>query len=174
MDRRREKQMKEDERASVGRWMEKGEEGARFWGPRETVEGAWWAGFWPPFEIFKGGERQWAMEGGERGSAEFPLWLLFFLACLAHCRGVCAELGLGPGRRQSQGGPSSLPAGRRCHGHFRDWQARGAGLSASFILLAGKSPHTPCGVLATRPFSQSPRGPPSSAHSISVSRSFAL
>ena len=100
------------------------------------MEGAWWAGFWLPLEIFKGGERQWATEGGERGSAEFPLWLLFFLACLAHCQGVCAELGLGPGRRQSQGGPSSLPAGRRCHGHFRDWQARGAGLSASSFLLA--------------------------------------
>lgn len=59
-------------------------------------------------------------------------------------------------RRQSQGGPSSLPAGRRCHGHFRDWQARGAGLSAPYIPLAGKA-LTPLVEPGPRwPFSQSP------------------
>lgn len=80
-----------------------------------------------------GRERQWGTEGGE-GNVEFPFWSLFFLACVAHCQGVCAELGLGPGRGQSQGGPFSLPAGRRCHGHFRHWQALGAGLSAQLLL----------------------------------------
>lgn len=41
MDRRREKQMKEDERASVGGWMEKGEEaGARKKDMREGRRGS--------------------------------------------------------------------------------------------------------------------------------------
>ena len=88
--------------------------------------------------IFRGRERQWAPEGGE-GSAEFPLWPLFFLACLSRCQRVHAELGLGPGRGQSQGGPSSLPARRRCHSCFRAWQAWGIGLSALHIPLAGKA-----------------------------------
>lgn len=85
-----------------------------------------------------GREKQWAAEG-EGGRAEFPFWQLFFLASLTACQGVRAELGLGPGGGQSQGGPSSLPAGRRCHGHFRDWQARGAWQSAPHIPLAGRA-----------------------------------
>lgn len=111
----------------------------KIWWLRETVGGASWASFWLSLEIFRGRERWWATERGGEGRAEFPFWPLFFLACLTHCQGVCAKLGLGPGRRQSQGGPASLPAGRRCQGHFRDWQARGAGLSALRKPLAGKA-----------------------------------
>lgn len=89
-----------------------------------------------PKEIFRvfGDTGQWREEGQCPVSS-----LAVVLACLAYCQGVCAELGLGPGRGQSWGGPFSPPAGRRCHGHFRCWQAWGAGLSAPHMGPVGQA-----------------------------------
>lgn len=95
--------------------------------------------FWPSLEIFRGRVRQWATEGGG-GRAEFPFWPLFFLACLSHCQWVHAELGLGPGRGQRQGGPSLLPAWRRPSSPAVSEPGRPGALGClPYVPLAGKA-----------------------------------
>lgn len=58
----------------------------------------------------------------EERHAQFPLNCCFSWPSPNTAKGVCAELGLGPGRGQSQGG--LLPFQKEeAHGHFRHWQA---------------------------------------------------
>lgn len=124
------------------------------------MEGAWWAGFWPPLRDLQGWREAVGNGGRRERSAEFPLWLLFFLACLAHCPGGSV---LSWAWAQAEGrarGP--LPSGGEGGATVISEIGRPEALGClpHLSLLAGKVLIPLVESWPPRPFGQSPEVPP--------------